>query len=56
MNRMFSDCRTLTNLNISNFDTQNVKDMNNMFLGCFSLKRENIILKDYKILLCFKLF
>jgi surface protein len=36
-NRMFSECSSLTNLNLSNFNTQNVTDMSWMFYNCSSL-------------------
>ena len=47
---MFYDCNSLTNLNLSNFNTQNVTNMNYMFSFCNSLKKNNIITKDNKIL------
>ena len=47
---MFSWCNSLTNLNLSNFNTQNVTNMVYMFFGCNSLKKQNIISKDNKIL------
>ena len=34
---VFSGCSSLTNLNLSNFNTQNVTNMASMFNGCFSL-------------------
>ena len=34
---MFSNCFSLTNLNLSNFKTQNVTDMRWMFYNCNSL-------------------
>ena len=37
MNGMFSDCESLTALDLSNFDTAKVTDMNGMFLGCKTL-------------------
>ena len=37
MGHMFWECSSLENLDISNFNTTNVKDMNSMFLGCSSL-------------------
>ena len=40
----------LTNINLSNFNTNNVTDMNGMFYGCKKLKNENIIIKDKMIL------
>ena len=50
MNGMFYGCESLTNLNLSNFNTQNVINMNSMFSYCNSLKKNNIITKDNKIL------
>ena len=35
-------------INLSNFDTTNVTDMNSMFCGCNSLKKINISMKEYK--------
>ena len=43
---MFGDCKLLTNINLSNFNTNNVTNMSGMFAGCSSLKKENIIIKD----------
>ncbi|MCD8027977.1 MAG: BspA family leucine-rich repeat surface protein [Erysipelotrichaceae bacterium] len=34
---MFQFCELLTSLDLSNFDTSNVTDMNCMFAGCVSL-------------------
>ena len=34
MNSMFSNCPSLTSLDLSNFKTQNVTDMTNMFIAC----------------------
>ena len=39
---MFSFCKSLTNLNLSNFNTQNVTNMNGMFLYCNSLTNLNL--------------
>ena len=50
MSRMFIFCKSLTNLNLSNFNTQNVTNMSEMFYFCNSLKKNNIIAKDNKIL------
>jgi surface protein len=47
MNAMFSDCNSLTNLNLSNFNTQKVLDMSYMFAHCNNLKKLN--LKNFKI-------
>ena len=41
---MFSYCHSLTNLDLSNFNTQNATDMNHMFSGCNSLSGSTIII------------
>ena len=46
MSYMFYYCNSLTNLNLSNFNTQNVTDMRSMFYECNSLIKKNIITKD----------
>ena len=38
---MFNKCESLKELDISNFNIKNVKDMNNMFDGCASLTKLN---------------
>ena len=48
-NYMFYGCNSLTHLNLSNFNTQNVTNMRMMFSYCNSLKKENIITKDSRI-------
>ena len=45
---MFGYCASLTNLDLSNFDAQNVINMSGMFYGCDSLYK--VITKDQKIL------
>ena len=53
MTDMFYCCKSLTNLNLSNFNTQNVTDifqMMGMFSGCNSLNKKNLITKDNKVL------
>ena len=47
---MFGFCKKLTNLNLLNFNTQKVTDMSFMFFYCDSLKKENIVTKDNRIL------
>ena len=47
---MFRECSSLNNLNLSNFNTQNVTDMAYMFYGCSSLNKKNVITNDNKIL------
>ena len=37
VNYMFSGCSSLTNIDLSNFNTQKVTDMSNMFANCRSL-------------------
>ena len=39
---MFTNCKSITNLNLSNFNTQNVTNMENMFWFCSSLKNLNL--------------
>ena len=41
-NYMFSGCSSLTNINLSNFNTQNVTDMRWMFSYCSSLTNINL--------------
>ena len=50
MIEMFRGCISLTNINLSNFNTQNVKDMSDMFRRCNSLKKDFAITKDNRIL------
>ena len=47
---MFSNCDSLKDLNLSNFNTQNVTNMSSMLSCCKSLNKSNIITKDVKIL------
>ena len=42
MSCMFFGCSSLKELNINNFNTNNVTDMNNMFYRCSSLKELNL--------------
>ena len=39
---MFCDCESLTNINLSNFNTENVTNMSFMFYGCKSLTNINL--------------
>ena len=41
-NHMFSGCSSLQSLNLSSFNTTNVKDMSFMFSGCSSLQSFNL--------------
>ena len=54
MSYMFYNCYKLTNLDLSNFNSQNVTSKSNMFDSYESLKKENIITKDNRILNFFK--
>ena len=47
---MFYGCKSLTNINLLNFNTQNVANMSDIFGRCNSLKKQNIITKDNNIL------
>ena len=38
---LFSECNSLTNIDLSNFNTQNIKDMSYIFKGCHSLTKIN---------------
>jgi len=48
MRNMFGYCSSLVNINLSNFNTQKA-NMNCLFYGCKSLKKEGIISKDINI-------
>ena len=37
MNCIFSNCKSLITLDLSNFNTQNIKNMSDMFFNCKSL-------------------
>ena len=47
---MFYECLSLTSINLYNFNTNNIIDMRYMFGKCKSLNKNNIIIKDRKIL------
>ena len=40
---MFSGCKILNQINLSNFNTQNVKNMSNMFSNCQSIEQINLL-------------
>ena len=42
MSFMFYGCSSLKELNLNNFNTNNVTDMRDMFSGCRSLKELNL--------------
>ena len=42
MSYIFAGCSSLEELNVNNFNTNNVTDMNAMFWGCSSLKELNL--------------
>ena len=52
MQCMFAKCSSLTSLNLSNFNTSKVDSLRFLWIfdGCSSLKKENIIAKDERIL------
>ena len=39
---MFADCTSLSNINLSNFNTRNITNMSDMFNGCISLLNINL--------------
>ena len=41
-NYMFYDCKSLININLSNFNTENITDMSYMFYNCYSLNSINL--------------
>ena len=49
MGLMFCNCSSLTNLDLSNFNTPDDTDMGTMFFGCSSLKMEKIITRDERV-------
>ena len=42
MDEMFRNCSSLKELNLSNFNTNNVTDISYMFYGCSQLKELNL--------------
>ena len=52
MSGMFNNCSSLTSLNLSNFNTNNVKDMNGMLSGlnknCMIKTNNKQILNSFK--------
>ena len=39
---MFGECKSLTDINLSSFDSSNVTDMRNMFYECHNLTNINL--------------
>ena len=50
---MFYGCESLTNLDISNFNTQNVTNFNHMFDECYLLEKQNVITKDKNLIIIY---
>ena len=46
MSSMFQDCTMIKKLNLENFNTSNVSDMNSMFKGCKSLSELDLTYFD----------
>ena len=46
MSWMFSGCLSLETLDLSSFNTTNVKDTSYIFLSCSSLKKENVKINE----------
>ena len=46
-NSMFCECSSLKSIDLSSFNTTNVKDMKYMFYDCSSLKKENVKISNY---------
>jgi surface protein len=42
MSYMFNGCNSLENIDLSNFNTENITSMNSMFYGCNSIKDLNL--------------
>ncbi len=47
---MFLKCKSLKKLNLANFNAKNVMDDEDLFFGCVSLKKENLICNDQRVL------
>ena len=47
MSAMFSECSSLKSIDLSSFNTTNVKDMSSMFSFCSSLKKRNVKIGEY---------
>ena len=42
MDEMFLNCKSLSSINLSNFDASNIILMHNIFKGCLKLKSINL--------------
>jgi surface protein len=55
MSNMFANCSSLEDLDLSNFNTSNVKNMLNLFLNikkdCLIKCKDHNILKEYQLIL-----
>ena len=47
---MFRGCSNLIKLDLTNFNTNNITNMDYMFHGCFLLNKNNTIVSDRQIL------
>ena len=47
---MFLNCKSLKKLNLANFNAEKVMDDEDLFFGCSSLKKENLICNDQRVL------
>ena len=47
MSEMFCGCSSLQSIDLSSFNTTNVKYMFSMFDECSSLKKENVKISEY---------
>ena len=48
MEIIFYNCSSLKSIDLSSFNTSNVNNMNSMFSGCSSLKKDSIKIKSIK--------
>ena len=47
---MFCKCKSLKKINLANFNAEKVMDYEDLFSGCVSLKKENLICNDQRVL------
>ena len=47
---LFSECNSLKKIDISNFNIIKIKSLNNMYNGCHSLKKSNILTKEDRVI------